>query len=401
MPKAFLIPTTAKRPALLARPALVDTAGNSLSMSDSQKERLQLGQSFASVRQITQACTAIHNTRFKAPAVKPNWFDGLNDKLEVLKGHADTWLDDYAIAVTSTIPSSVITFVPMFDASAKVLQNIIQHSSDKLSDDDAAAAHEILARMVAKVDAITRKVGYYARVTKEDGTGKEITSGVLIDWQKDMRSARDDLYNGSDSIQKAHTELEKEIAKYQSRITSLQLDIDRYNKFVGLGAGLVGVGSVVGVVGGAFCFAFPWVGGILITVGVGMVIGGAATWGVMQDKINNAYRDIADYKAKIKEDNATILALGSLSTAASSCLQSADIAISNLADFAATWLTFGDSLRDTMRALEQGGETAYKDILKMDLGTAQKEWAEVKNYANKLMDTSSEVKVVSAGEAVA
>ncbi len=67
MAKAFLIPTAANHPKLLTRPALVDLAGKPLTLSDSQKEELQLGQSFASVRQITEACTAIRNTRFKAP----------------------------------------------------------------------------------------------------------------------------------------------------------------------------------------------------------------------------------------------------------------------------------------------------------------------------------------------
>lgn len=114
MPKAFLIPTTANRPRLLTRPALVDVTGSPPALSDSQKEELQLGQFFASVRQITEACTSIHNTRFKTPVIRPTWFDGLNSKLDVLKGYADTWLNDYAIAITSTIPSSIITFAPVF-----------------------------------------------------------------------------------------------------------------------------------------------------------------------------------------------------------------------------------------------------------------------------------------------
>lgn len=396
MPKAFLIPTAAKRPVLLARPALVDTAGNPLSMSDSQKEELQLGQSFASVRQITEGCTAIRNTRFVPPTSKPAWFDSLNGKLEVLKGFANTWLDDYAIAVTSTIPTSIITFVPTFDASAKVLRDIIARNPDELSSSDAVLAREVIARMVTNVQNISDKVGYYAKVDEH-----QVASGKLINWQKNMRAARDALDKGSDSIQNARTDLQKDIAKYKEKITTLKAEIEQYNKMVALGAGLVGGGLFVGVVGLGFCFAFPWVGGVLIAVGASMVIGGGVTWGVMQKKINKANQEIVDYTAKIAEGNKTILALDSLSTAAHTCLTSADSAIQNLTDFAATWATFGSSLRATMAALEQGGKEAYGALLAMDLDEAQENWDDAKDYAKKLQSVPSEIKVVPAGEAVA
>lgn len=397
MSKAFLIPTAAaKRPVLLARPALVDAAGNPLSMSDSQKEELQLGQSFASVRQITEGCTAIRNTRFQAPAVKPDWFDGLNGKLDVLKGYANTWLDDYAIAITSTIPTSIMTFVPVYDASAKVLRDIIQRSPGELSPSDAVLAREVIARMVTNVRNISDKVEYYAKVDEH-----MVTSGKLIDWQKNMRAARDELETGSDNIQKARTDIEKDIAEYKAKIKTLKAEIDEYDKLVALGAGLVGGGLFVGVIGLGLCFAFPWVGGVLIAVGVSMVVGGSVTWGVMQSKINKASRDIVDFTAKIAEGDKTVLALDSMSTAASSCLKSADSAIQNMTDFAATWTTFGSSLRATMAALGQGGKEAYGALLAMDLDEAQENWNDVKDYAKKLQGVPSEIKVVPADQQVA
>lgn len=396
MQKAFLIPTTAKSPQLLTRPALVDVTGAPLTLSDSQKEELQLGQSFASVRQITEACTSIHNTRFKAPTIKPKWFDSLNCKLDVLKGYADTWLNDYAIAITSTIPSSIITFVPVFDASAQVLRDIIKNNPNKLSADDADLAHEVIARMLDKVQSISTKVEYYAKVDE-----KMKTSGKLIDWQEGMRAARAGLVKDSDSIQSARADLTKEIAEFNGTIATLKAKIEHYNKMVALGAGLVGGGAYVGTVGLGFCFVFPPVGGILLALGIGMVVGGSATWGAMQHEINKDSRDIAEKAARIKEDNQTIVALDSLGAAAHTCLSSADSAISNLTDFAATWVTFGNSLRATMDALKEGGEAARSALLRMDLDEAQKNWDDVKEYSKKLSETSSDIKVVPAGEAVA
>lgn len=396
MSKVFLVPTTAKRPLLLARPALVNTVGKPVALSDSQKEKLQLGQSFASVRQITEACTAIRNTRFVAPSTKPDWFDSLNGKLNVLKGYANTWLDDYAIAVTSTVPTSIMTFVPVFDASAKVLRDIIQRSPSKLSAADAALARDVLTRMITKVDDIAQNVEYYAKMDEHGST-----SGKLIDWQKNMRTARDDLEIGSDSIQKARTDLQNEIAEFNGNINTLRTEIEQYNKLVSLGAGLVGIGLTVGVIGYGFCFTFPVVGGIFLALGISTVIGGSATWGVMQSKINKANRDILDFTARIADDNKTILALDSLSTAAHTSLSSADSAISNLTDFAATWVTFGHSLRATMGALEQGEKEAYGALLGMNLDEAQENWDDAKEYAKQLSGVSSDIKVVPADEEVA
>lgn len=396
MAKAFLIPTTANHPKLLTRPALVDMAGKPLTLSDSQKEELQLGQSFASVRQITEACTAIRNTRFKAPDKKPDWFDGLNSKLEVIKDYADIWLDDYAIAITSTIPSSIMTFVPTFDASATVLRGIIEKSPGELSDADAVLAREVLARMLDGVNQTAQKVEYYAKVDE-----KMVTSGKLIDWQKNMRAARAELDEDSDSIQAARTDLVTEIKEYKEKIKTLQTEIEEYNKLVSLGAGLVGGGVFIGVVGVGFCFVFPWVGGILLALGISSVIGGAATWGVMQEKINKANRDISSFATKIQEDNKAIVALDTLGTAARTCLSSADSAIKNLTDFAATWVTFGQSLHATMTALEDGGKEAYGALLGLDLDKAQKNWDDAKEYAKKLSDVSSDIKVTPADESAA
>lgn len=396
MPKAFLIPTAASRPRLLTRPALVDAAGAPLTLSDSQNEELQLGRSFASVRQITEACTSIHNIRFVPPASKPDWFEDLNGKLDLLKHYADTWLNDYAIAITSSIPSSIMRFASIYDASANILRDIIQRTPDKLSATDTAIARAVIGRMVDEVNKISENVGDYARV---DEKGKAV--GKLVEWQKNMRAARDELVDKSNSIQNARTDLAKEIAKYNGMITALKADIEQYNTMVALGAGLLGGGIFVSTVGLGFCFIFPWVGGILIGLGLGMIVGGSATWGVMQGKINKANQDIVDYTARITADNQTILALDSLSASAHTCLSSADSAVKNLTDFAATWVTFGRSLRATMNALEQGGQEAYGALLGMDLDEAQENWDDAKEYAKGLSGVSNEIKVVPADQKVA
>lgn len=395
MSKLFLMPRSAS-PMLRSAPALVDAAGRPLQLSDSQGESLKLGQSFASVRQITESCSAIINTQFTMSGTKPGWFDDLNNKFYVVKGHAETWLNDYSVAILTTIPSSVNTFVPVFDASAKALRTIIDRNPGALSDADTATAKEVLGRMLDKTHNIQTEVETYAKVDKD---GKN--SGKLITWRDNMRAAYKEFNEGSTNIQKLTKELAAEIEKYNNTIDSLKAEINHYNTLIGVGAGLVGIGLFVGVVGAALCFAFPVVGGIGIALGVGMVVGGSVTWGVMQSKINKANQDIQDLRNKISEDRQTIVALTSLGTAADVVLNSAQNAINNMTDFAASWAALGRSLQATYAALDQGSQEAYSALLALDLDEAQDNWDDVKEYVKKLSESSTPVEIHSADEQVA
>lgn len=395
MSKIFLTPTIA-HPMLRAAPPLTDAAGRPLQLSDSQSEELQLGQSFASLRQITESCTAIVNTQFSMPGTKPTWFDDLNKKFHTMQGLAKTWLDDYSVPILTTIPSSVNTFVPVFDASAHALRMIIDRNPGTLSDADAATAREVLRRIMDKTQKIQTEVEGYAKVDEKGNS-----SGRLITWQRDMRNAYQELKEGSTNIQSLSKDLATEIEKYNSTIDTLKAEINYYNTMVATGAGLVGVGLFVGVVGLALCFAFPVVGGIGLALGIGMVVGGSVTWGVMQSKINKANQEIQDLRKNIAADQQTIVALNTLGDAADVVLSSAQNAVNNMTNFAATWATLGRSLQATYTALEQGGQESYSALLAMDLDEAEENWKDVKEYVKKLSDVDPEVKIHSAGEQVA
>ena len=395
MSKLFLMPVPA-RPMLRSGAALADTAGKHLQLSDSQNEQLQLGQSFASLRQITESCTAIVNTQFSMPGTKPTWFDDLNKNFHTLQSLATTWLDDYSVPILTTIPTSVNTFVPIFDASANALRAIIQRNTGILSDADAVTAKEILKRMMDKTQKIQTEVESYAKVNE-----KGECSGKLITWQNNMRNTYQELNTGSANIQKLSSDLAAEIEKYNTTIRTLQAEINHYNTLIGVGAGLVGSGLFIGVVGSALCFAFPVVGGIGLALGIGMVIGGGVTWGVMQSKINKANQDIQNLRNQIATDRQTIVALNTLGSAADVVLNSAQNAISNMTNFVASWATLGRSLQATYIALEQGGQEAYSALLALDLDEAEGNWNDVKEYVKKLSDVDPKVEAHSAGEQVA
>ncbi len=364
-------------------------------LSDVEAAKLQLGQSFAAVRQITESCTAIRSTRFSYPGTPPDWFDPLNQKLDVCKKLAAQWLDDYSVAVSATIPMSVINFVPVFDASAKALQDIIDRSPGELSPNDLHTAQTILRRLIKEVDEITAKVEGYASI--QDGKSK----GKLIDWQNAMRRSKDDMQDGSDSIQKAHQELVNEIAQYNARIDTLRASIDHYDKLVALGAGLVGAGAFVGIIGFGFVFDFHVLGGIALALGLCMIIGGAVTWGVMQSKINKANDEIIQAQSRIAEDKQTVVALDTLNAASNLALNSTASAVANMSDLAATWMFFGDDLRRTYNALQAGSDEAVAALLQLQLTEARAYWAQTKQYAEKLTQVPKELQELPASSQAA
>lgn len=369
--------------------------GRRITLSSAEAQKLQLGQSFASLRQITDSCYAIHGTVFNSLTQKFPWYDDLNGKFLAVKTLANEWINNIAVAITSTVPTSIITFTPQFTQSAKALQGIINNAKEELTASEIAASRAILTRLVTSIDDIKTNVDYYAK--NENG----IVTGKLINWQKQMSDAEMDLKSGSASIQKAASDLATEIQEYNSKIDTLKEDITYYNKMIATGAGLVGGGAFVSVVGGGICFEFPLVGGIILLVGVLTIIGGAVVWGIFKSKLDKAYLDIADFTRKIADDNKTIVTLNSLSTSVGNCIDSSEMAVKNVTDFASSWITLGNTLKQTISCLDNGGEESLKALMQLDLDTASAEWNTVKQYAMDLQESPSDVKTVPINSIVA
>lgn len=393
MAMAFLVPQKQAQQKLWLPQRDLITAPPAL--SDVEAAKLQLGQSYAAVRQITESCTAIRNTRFSYPGTPPDWFTVLNKDLDACKKLAAQWLDSYAVAVSATIPMSVIDFVPTFDVSAMALQAIIDRSPEKLSPSDIVAARDILRRLIDKVDSIAATVKTYASI--QDG----ISKGKLIDWQNAMRRSSENMHEGSETVQKAHQALAQEIDQYMAKIDTLRASIEQYNKQVALGAGLVGAGALVGVIGFSYVFDFPVLGGIALVLGLGMIIGGSVTWGVMQGKINKASTEITQLKSRLTEDKQTIVALSTLSTAATIVCRSCDSAVVNMSDLATTWIFLGDNLRRTYNALQEGRGDERSALLQLQLNEAKLYWAQAAQYAEKLMQSPQKPKERSASSQAA
>lgn len=366
--------------------------GVNLSLTVPQAQKLQVGQTFASVRQITDSCFAVRNTLFNSITPKPTWYDALNDKFITVKGYANQWIDDYSIVVTSSIPSSIMIFAPTFKNSANAISGILNGGTGALTPSELESIRSIFVRLLTKTKSISSDVNQYAR--KERG----VAVGKLVDWKNNMSAAGLDLKSGTTNIQQASADLTKEIEEFNGNIEQLKLSIQQYQKLVATGAGLVGGGLFIGVIGMCLCFAFPVVGGCVLALGAASIISGATVWGVYQKKINDANKDILDYQSKIKGHQATILALGTLSTSMDTAVSNAELATQNMVDFSASWLTFGDSLQNTISAIDEGTLAQSRLDIGISVEDTKSYWEDVKNYAQKLFDTPTEVKKLPASE---
>lgn len=369
--------------------------GKSVILSVSEAQKLQLGQTYASVRQITEACNAIYRTDFTMVTPKPDWYDGLNGKFMAVKRLAREWLDNYSIAVTATIPNSIINFVPTFNASANVIQEITDRTPGLLTPSDLATARDVLARLVGKADSIAKDVEIFAKLEHGVPTGK------LVTWQRDMRDAGGELKSGTDTIQQAAASMAEQIHEYKGKVEMLKNEIKEYNKLVALGAGLIGVGAFVALVGGVICLGFPVVGGIVMVLGIGMVIGGSVALGYYLSKINDLSREVVAYNAKISANNRSIVALNTLSGGVTQAISNACNAVKNIGVFSISWNVFSGSLRATISALDEGGQEAKGALVNMCMSEAKEHWADVKEYAKGLLNTPPEVQKVPAGQIAA
>lgn len=373
--------------------------GNIITLDVDETAKLQIGRAFASVKQVTSCCYAIDRTCFNAITPKPDWYDGLNAKFKKVQNYAELWLNDYSVAVSSTIPSSIINYVPTFEViMGKVRQIAAKYQNAEnatITDGDRDAIDQLIGRLLDETKSTYEDVRSYAY-----REGKTV-NGLLIDWKANINDAANDLHGGTATIQDAEDKLRGNIESLNDAINDMNAQIAKYDKDVLLGAGLVGVGATIGVVGGATCFCQPYIGGILIAVGVISVIGGAATWGVFQGKINDLNNKIEQCNREIAKDELTITALDGLNANMARVVDDADYASDNMADFVTSWVTFEKTLekmRENVHKIGSDADQNWANFLVTDIDIAIEYWNNAKDYANELLECPTDVKEVQTSQ---
>lgn len=334
---------------------------------------------FASLQIVTAACHGILNTQFIPPSPKPKWFDGLAADLDRAKVLAKQWIDDIAPQMTASIPTHVIDYGTTYSALTEQIVELINKNPTARGKDNP-----IVQQVFALIQALEQELG--TTITEVDATKDQLKK-----WGDDMQAAHDALYKGAANIQSAMTDLSADINKMNAAIKGLHEQISAEQKAIGAGAIAVGVGIFVMICGIALALATAGAGLVVAGVGLAAVVGGAVTWGVMQDKINKQFDEIAQDQKRLNDDQRQLVSLQGLSLSANTAVSAIATATNALSDVKVMWLTFRGELQGTLDKLEKTDETLASIVNKAFVLAAQKEWNLAVQFAQQLVGMKVEV----------
>jgi hypothetical protein len=208
----------------------------------------------------------------------------------------------------------------------------------------------------------------------------------LKTWGQKIQSAHDALQTGAVNIQKAETDLQTDIGKMNTAIESLHSKIDTENKVIAGAAIGVGVGIFVMIVGIALVPETGPVGAAIAVSGGALIVGGAVTWGVMQNKINNQFDQINKDTKELDDDKRQLISLQGLARGAKAVVDNLATTSQALSELRTFWGTFKGELEGVQTKLqnaEAGLSTIVQDAFTQ---AAADEWNMVVQTATQLSE---------------
>jgi hypothetical protein len=334
------------------------------------KEHTQ--KSFMTLNLITQSCEGVRNTVFIPPPVKPSWFEELNTKLDKAKGNATTWINELAPSVTAGVPKQVIDYQTTYEGLTNTIMTIVKEYPEAKGAEDphVRLVHELVAELQNSV--------------KQQIKGTELTEKKLVVWGNAMQTSHDELSQGSASIQEAEVSLKTEIEKMELAIEDLRSEIHAENIAIAASAGGIGLGLLLLVAGIALA---PETGGAsLLVAGTGglLIVGGAVTWGIMQHKIDEQFKEVAEDQNKLAADQRQMVALKGLSTASTQAVQYTSDATKALSEFRTTWQLFAGELEGVSEKLQHAEESLSTVVEGAFTEAAAKEWQDAAKLAQEI-----------------
>lgn len=331
---------------------------------------------------ITAACHAIQNTQLnplddwkKDPKKKPGWFDPLVKHLDTAQNLAAEWINDIGPVLTAKLPSKIVTYGSTY---ASITDEIIEiaNAHPQARGKDDPNVKNVFALISALKGSVT---DIHTEIIKE--------ADLLKDWGRRMQAAFNDLSGGIGDIQKAEIDLQADINSMNAAIDGLHAQISGEVKAIA-GAGIaIGVGLLVLVVGIGLA---PVTGGAsLVVSGIAAagVVGGIVTWAVMQHKIDEQYKQIAEDQKRIADDARQMVALKGLETGTTQATNATNTATTVLSNVRALWLLLANELDGVLEQLNKADMDLALIVDKAFVNGAQKEWDIATELANALINT--------------
>jgi hypothetical protein len=353
------------------------TAKATASVQSTSNLQNKAQESFVSLTCITQACHGVLNTIFTAPDPKPDWFDDLDNKLTAAKANAAEWINTLAPDITGGVPAQVINYGTTYDALTAQIVSIADAHPDAQDADN-----QYVLQIKVLVEALDTEV------TKIIANA-QATSDSLEAWGEKMQISHDDLTTGAVSIQNAETDLQTDIDKMNSAISTLNDIIHQENIAIAASAGGIGLGLLMLVAGIALAPETAGASAYLVAgTGAALIVGGSITWGVMQDKINTQFDEIAKDQKELSADARQIVALQGLASATSQSITYITDSTNALSDFRTSWSVFQGELKGVQSKLELAEASVSIIVQEAFTNAAKLEWDDATKFAESLATTS-------------
>lgn len=334
---------------------------------------------WSSLHVITTSCIAVQNTSFSPPDPKPDWFDALNAALVNAKTVAADWVNNISVDVTKSVPTAIVDYGTDYAAFSQQIIEIAEAHPDAKGGDNpyVKQVNTLIETLLSALNEILQQVDKVNQQMKE--------------WGQQMQAAHDNLTTGAANIQSAEVDLQSDIDKMNSAIDNLHTLINNENKAIAGAAAAIGLGLFAIVGGIALAFVTFGAGAVVAGAGVAAVIGGAVTWGVMQDKINKQFDEIAKDQKELDQDKRQLVALQGLAQASKLAISSISNATNALADFRASWGVFQGELQGVITKLKNGEASLNILVAETFTKAAEKEWNLVVDFAQSLLNQKVKV----------
>ncbi|MBP0021745.1 MAG: HBL/NHE enterotoxin family protein [Cyanobacteria bacterium SBLK] len=350
---------------------------------DPQKIKQDLADHLSALTNIRGYVIAVENTTFNPPSPKPDWFDGINAKLNTTKEHARVWNTTLEPAIVSTIPEAVIRFGTRFDMVSGDILGILSSSSYNPSRDG--------------IQSILSELNWLKRHMSQQQASIENVQSQFTNFQNYAATDLTALTTGSATIQKAQNALKDDIDRLNADIASVQAEIKSDQAAITASAIAGGVGLFVGVaaVGLGVAFSGPFapvaaiIGGFVI---VGSIVEMAAVIATYSHKIAQARSKLNSYNSQLQADQTLALSFTTMQNSTTNLITKNQAMANSLTEIADWWKTLDTKLDTEIKALQDALQDADKenwDDVAMDMRLAKRDWQDFKSFATNMQNIAT------------
>jgi hypothetical protein len=302
-------------------------------------------------------------------------------------------VNSLGIQIGSTVPTSITAYSSLYGAAADQLKSSID-AAKLLPPDPPGQPGPRASAQRGIVELFQALQGEVQEIkTTVDDCATQLTA-----YATRLQADHDALVGGTDSIQTLIALDQTEVGNLNTDIDILYAEVDTLNKQLMEAELAVGGGLFVAVVGVGLCLVpgGQVTGGCAIAIGVACVVGGAAEWGVTEQKIkddqNKILREQSTRSALVQQCIA-LTALHSTTASLVGQVAQAETALSDLRTF---WASMDDMLGLVVENLGMPGALTTFSIDTLWLDASKNNWADLNEMAETLLGIQVPVRVTPA-----